>query len=268
VPLLAALYPIAAGVRVSAREAMSDYGLSKSHFGRGLLDRLLERVRGLSRPVLLSLRNTFRRKGRLALTLATLTLGGAIFIAVFSVRASLLLTLEDMFNYVDYDALVGFRRGYRVEQIEREALQVPGVVAAEAWRFDSARRIRPDDTESDSIYLRAPRADSELVHPTLVEGRWLLPEDEIAIVVNTNLLKDEPDVGLGSDLVLKIGNDETTWRVVGIIKGTPPVPMAYVNLPYYARLTGGVGRAGVVFVKTDRHDSAYQVQIAKALEDH
>src|SRR3712207_8326038 len=40
--------------------------------------RLLERVRGLSRPSLLSLRNTFRRKARLMLTLFTLTLGGAI----------------------------------------------------------------------------------------------------------------------------------------------------------------------------------------------
>ena len=43
----------------------------------------------LSRPLLLSLRNTFRRKGRLALTLATLTLAGAIFIGVFSIRSSL-----------------------------------------------------------------------------------------------------------------------------------------------------------------------------------
>jgi putative ABC transport system permease protein len=266
VPLLAALYPIVSGVRVSAREAMSDYGLSKGHFGRGLLDRLLEQVRVLSRPMLLSLRNTFRRKGRLALTLATLTLGGAIFIAVFSVRASLLLTLEDMFNYVDYDALVGFRRGYRIEQIEEVALQMPGVVAAEAWRFDSGRRIRPDDSESDTIWLRAPRTDSKLVHPTVVEGRWLLAEDENAIVVNTNLLKDEPDVQVGDDLVLEVGGDETTWQVVGIIKGTPPIPMVYVDLSYYSQVVGGVGRAGVVFVQSDQHDMTSQQQMAKALE--
>jgi putative ABC transport system permease protein len=223
-------------------------------------------VRVLSRPMLLSLRNTFRRKGRLALTLATLTLGGAIFIAVFSVRASLLLTLEDMFNYVDYDALVGFRRGYRIEQIEEVALQMPGVVAAEAWRFDSGRRIRPDDSESDTIWLRAPRTDSKLVHPTVVEGRWLLAEDENAIVVNTNLLKDEPDVQVGDDLVLEVGGDETTWQVVGIIKGTPPIPMVYVNLSYYSQVVGGVGRAGVVFVQSDQHDMTSQQQMAKALE--
>ncbi|MGD9146093.1 MAG: ABC transporter permease [Anaerolineae bacterium] len=268
VPILAALYPILSGVRVPAREAMSDYGLSNGRFGRGLLDRLLERVRGVSRPIMLSLRNTFRHKGRLVLTLITLTLGGAIFIAVFSVRASLLLTLDDILDYVEYDAYVIFRRGYRVDQIEREALRVPGVVAAEAWRFGNVRRVRPDDTESETILLRAPRADSDLVHPKLVEGRWLLPEDENAVVVNTFLLKDEPDVDVGDEITLKIEGRETTWRVVGIMTRTDPVPMAYVGFDYLAQIVGGVGRAGVLFVQTERHDAAFQAQVERALEQH
>jgi putative ABC transport system permease protein len=268
VPLLAALYPIVSGVRVTAREAMSDYGLGKSHFGRSFVDRLLEQMRGLSRPLLLSLRNTFRRKGRLVLTLLTLTLGGAIFVGVFSVRESLLLTLDGMYDYVQADAWVFFRRDYRIEQMEREALRVPGVVAAEAWRFNMARRERSDDTESEPINVYAPRADSDLVHPTLLEGRWLLPEDENAVVLNAFFLKDEPDVRLGDDIVLKIEGRETTWQVVGFVKGTPPVPMAYVNLDYFARVVGGVGRASVVFVQTESHDPAFQAQVEKALEDH
>jgi len=267
VPFLAALYPVVSAVRTTAARAMSDYGLSESAFGQGLLDRILERVRGLSRPMLLSLRNTFRRKGRLVLTLITLTLGGAIFIAVFSVRASLLDSLDDWFDYVDYDVLVGFRRAYRTDQLESEALRVPGVVAAEGWRFGNARRIRADGTESGDIWLRAPRPDSDLVHPTLADGRWLLPEDENAVVVNTYLLKDEPDVGVGDDIVLKIGEDELTWRVVGILSATPPAPMAYVNLPYFTQVTGGVGRSGVVFVVSKEHDVATQSRLALALEE-
>ncbi len=268
VPFLAALYPIVSAVRVTAREAMSDYGLGGGTFGGGIVDRLLEQVRGLSRPMLLSLRNTFRRKGRLALTLITLTLGGAIFIAVFSVRDSLMMTLEDMFDYVDYDALAGFRRAYRTEQIEQEALRVPGVVSAEGWRFSRVRRVRADDSESDDISLYAPRANSDLVHPTLVEGRWLVPEDENAIVINTQVLKEESDIALGDEIVVKLDGDETTWRVVGIIKGTPPIPMAYVNLPYFAQVVGGVGRSGMVFVQTAQHNAAFQTQVEKALEKH
>ena len=50
---------------------------------------LLNSIRGLSRPMQLSLRNTFRRRCRLALTLITLVLGGMLFMTVGSVRSSL-----------------------------------------------------------------------------------------------------------------------------------------------------------------------------------
>jgi len=56
------------GARVSIRQAISSYGLG-TRFGRGWLDRLLGQVRYLPRPMALSLRNTFRRKARVALTL-------------------------------------------------------------------------------------------------------------------------------------------------------------------------------------------------------
>jgi putative ABC transport system permease protein len=284
VPVLAALYPILSAVRVSAARAMSDYGISnlRTKLGRrrstatassgnapargpksaGMASRLL------SRPLLLSLRNTFRRRGRVALTLATLILAGGIFIAVFTVKDSLTLTLSDMYNYIEYDAYVSFKRPYRIDYLHDLALEVPGVKAAESWGFATTRRIRPDKSESDNIIMYAPNADSPLVHPTLVAGRWLLPADDNAIVVNTLFLKDEPDVKVGDEITLKISGDETKWTVVGIVKGTPPIAMAYTDYPYLAKLQGYVGRSSILFTVTDAHDGATQSQIAQALEDH
>ena len=267
VPLLASVYPIWAAVRVTAREAMTDVGVTDGHGEQGFMDRVLQSIRGLSRPLLLSLRNTFRRKGRLALTLTTLTLAGAIFVAVFSVRDSLLLTLDGMYDYISYDVLVSFRKAHRTDELESIALQAPGVVTAESWRFNMARRIHEDGTESDNFSISAPRLNSELVHPTIEEGRWLLPEDEQAVVVNTLLLRDEPDIHVGDEIVLKIEGEELTWRVVGIVSGTPPEPAVYVNLPHFAEQIGGSGRAGVVFVVTESHEPAEQARIAKLLED-
>ena len=276
VPLLASLYPIISAARITPHEAMSDFGLSSaratrrpSRFAlRGRVTAPFQLGRVIGRPTLLSLRNTFRRKGRLALTLATLILGGGIFIGVFSVRDSVLTTLDAMFNYVDYDAVLVFRRPYRIDQIEREARSVPGVVAAEGWRFDNARRMRPDDTESDPLFIRALPAQSALVRPRVVEGRWLLPEDENAVVINTMLLKNEPDIKVGDPLKLKIAGKETEWRVVGLVADTPPAPMLHVNYTYAARLMGEVDRAGVVIVVTEPRDAASQAQITKALEAH
>ncbi|HET7376762.1 MAG TPA: ABC transporter permease, partial [Anaerolineae bacterium] len=83
VPLLAALWPIYTGVRVTVREAISNYGIDMS-YGRGLLDRLLSRLRFLPRTVSLTIRNTFRRKGRVVLTELTLILAGIVFNMVAS----------------------------------------------------------------------------------------------------------------------------------------------------------------------------------------
>ena len=103
VPVLAALYPIVTAARITPREAMSDYGLATSRTrssGSAARSRASNCTCAYRSPgpTLLSLRNTFRRKGRLALTLATLILGGAIFIAVFSVRESVFKTLDNMYE--------------------------------------------------------------------------------------------------------------------------------------------------------------------------
>ena len=74
VPLVAALVPVWRGVRVTVREAIGSTGLADA-FGRSRVDRAIQRVRGLSRPTLLSIRNTFRRKSRLVVTMSALTIG-------------------------------------------------------------------------------------------------------------------------------------------------------------------------------------------------
>ena len=267
IPLAASLYPIWSAVRITAREAMTDVGVTDARHTGTYLNRALQSLRVISRPLMLSLRNTFRRKARLALTLATLTLAGATFVAVFSVRDSLMLTLDGMYDYISYDVLVSFSKAHRTNELENIALQTPGVQIAESWRFNSARRVYEDGSESDSFSISAPRLDSQLIHPTVQEGRWLLPKDEQAVVVNTLLLRDEPDIGIGDDIVLKIEGEELVWRVVGIVSGTPPNPTVYVNLPHFSEEIGGAGRAGVVFVVTNNHDAAEQERVAKLLEE-
>ncbi len=225
-------------------------------------------MRGLSRPLLLSLRNTFRRKGRLLLTLSTLVLGGAIFIAVLSVHASLLNTLDQALAYWGYDIEVRLARPYRIEQIEEEALRVPGVTGAESWIGSSARRVRDDGTESPSIFVLAPPADTEMIHPNLLEGRWLLPDDENAVVINSIVLDEDPDLGVGDSVTLTMEGRESQWTVVGLVQGVLSGPIAYANYPYFAREMRFVGRAGRVQLVTESHDPQEQLQIAAALTEH
>jgi putative ABC transport system permease protein len=274
VPVLASLYPFLANLRITAAEAMSTYRMSKGRFGIGLIDRLIAGSnlwfarRVLMRPWLLSLRNTFRNKGRLALTLITLTLAGATFVSVFSVRDSLLLTLDDMMALWNFDAVVALKRPYRTEKIEREAQRVSGVAKTDTWVQIPARRVRPDGDESGTIFLFAPRADSDLVHsPVIVQGRWLLPEDDNAVVVSTLMLKEEGDIALGDEIVLKVEGREKSYRIVGTCVGLM-IPMIYVNYPYVAHMTGSVGHASTILVQTEHQDPAAVAETLTALETH
>jgi putative ABC transport system permease protein len=238
------------------------------HFGRGVVDRLLLRVRGLPRPFLLALRSTFRRKGRLALTLAALTLGGAVFMTIFTVRGSLLGTLDDTVRYFDYDVQVQLAEPARADTVAAEVLRVQGTVAAEAWRFASALRMRPDGTESASLVIFGLPAETETVDPVVMEGRWLLPGEGNALVVTANLRRDEPDLRVGDTLTLRIAGRDTTWTLVGIVQSPTFAPFLYVDARTLGEVMGEADRAGMVMVKTVRHDGPAQAASARALRDH
>lgn len=268
VPLLAATWPVLSGTRLTVHQAMNSYGLGQGRFGTSGLDRLIARIRGLPRPLMLSLRNTFRRRGRLILTLITLTIASAIFVTVFSLRASLLQTLDDALNFWNYDVAIIFNRAYRIEQMEREALRVPGVTAAESWGISTVRRQRPDGKESAALTMYGLRPDTKLLRLTLLEGRWLMDGDENAIVVNTDFLRDESDVAVGDEITLKLRGRDTKWRVVGLVRGLLTGPILFANYPYLARSSGEMGRAGWLLATTEQKDAASQTQVVTALEEH
>jgi putative ABC transport system permease protein len=276
VPLAAALWPVWRGTGVTVREAMSDYGISSVE-AKGRVDRwvdaVLERMKKMPRPVLLSLRNTFRRKWRLALTLLTLTVAGTVFMAVFSVRASLYSTLDQALDYFRYDISVGFTQSYRTSRIEQEVMRVPGVKAVEAWGFTSGRILRDErrdseDEASKNVFIMAPPMGTKMVQPKIIDGRWLVPGDESALVVNTEVLKDSPQLKVGTPAVVKVGTRKLRFTVVGIAQSTLTGPFAYAP---YDWLTGAIqeaGRARSVQIVAYSADPKEQSALGRALEEH
>ncbi|MEM7129205.1 MAG: ABC transporter permease [Chloroflexota bacterium] len=265
-PLLASLYPLWKGTRITVREAMSDYGIGNQALGSTWSDRLLGQIRGISRPLLISFRNTFRRGGRLTLTLLVLILGGIIFITVSSIRLSLSNTLEDALQYWQFDIKVDFTRAYRISNIEEIAGTVPGVIDIESWGIQEARRIRTDDTESDSISISAPPADTQMINPRILAGRWLVPEDENAIVISQNVLKNEPDLEIGSRVTLLLNNQETIWRVVGVTQVIGQEQSAYINYPYFSQTLGMSRQASNVQITVAQTDTEDVLAVAQQLK--
>jgi putative ABC transport system permease protein len=222
----------------------------------------------------ISLRNTFRRKSRLTLTLITLSLASTIFIAIFSIRASLQQTLNDALSFFDYDVQVIFDQPYRTDRIRSELETIPGIDAVETWGFTSTRIVRPDGSESDNIVVYGPTYDSTMLAPIISEGRWLLPDDANAVVVNSDVVGNEEDVEgteadvkVGSEITLKINDKDTKWVVVGIIRGVLTGPNMFINFDYLARLTNAVDRASVSLVRLDDRSSVNQLRMGQIIEE-
>jgi putative ABC transport system permease protein len=112
----------------------------------------------------------------------------------------------------------------------------------------------------------APPAETRLVKPTVVRGRWLRATDQKAVVVNTLLLRDEPDLQIGSELVLKIEGREEPFEVVGVVTGGAMMPTIFVGYEDFARAAHRVGQADFAVIATEQHDLAFQQKVARAME--
>lgn len=268
VPLLAALVPVLGGARLTVRQAISNYGLNTAA-RPSLFDQLIESVRGLPRPLLLSLRNTFRRKGRLTLTLLTLVLGGAIFIAVFSVRESLHAEIGQTFAYYQSDVNVELVKPYPLTQLEEAVAGVAGVEDVEGWSTVRANVLHTDGINSDQILIYAPPSNTQLVEPVMTTGRWLLPTDDKAIVVDNHFVDLRPDVKVGDILQIRLGEQDIPFAVVGIFRmaGNAASPFTYINYETLAEINGVVGQVNSLRIVTDRHDTARQNEVLDEVQE-
>ena len=271
IPLLAAAWPVLRGTAVTTHAALNNTGMGQGYDSKGLMERLFTSVQEnlpVQRPLIISLRNTVRRKGRLILTLITLILGTALFISVLSVRDSVQSTLDNFLRFHEYDVRVNFSRPYRSAQLELLAQEVDGVVAVETWSSSSVRRVRPDGSDSESFALQAAPTNSAMMNPVLENGRWLTPEDEYAIVVNTDVIADEPDLQVGDELVLDNNGRETPWTIVGVTRSTAGGSAVYVSSEDYGYINRSIGQANSVRVIIQSHDATSQEAMASQLAAH
>ncbi len=284
IPLLVGLNPIIKGSKIKIQRALSNdlvqtetssnQVLEKQHPSETSLQGRINHFfskRGIHfpRPMLIAFRNIFRRKGRLILTLFTLTMGGAIFIAVFNVRVTLHDYIDQIGKYFTADLTMDFNQPYRLDKVELEALKVPGVVRTEGWAFAEGEALFPDGTTADNMVILAPPARSTLVSPILISGRWLQPGDEKSLTLSENILDKFPNLKPGEYIHMKVNGKEDDWLVVGIFKfvdqeGT----IAYSTYEYISHLTHLANKSYSFRVVTTSHDPAFQQLMSEKLDEH
>jgi putative ABC transport system permease protein len=283
VPIIAGLAPVISGSRITVLRALSgdvagDESKPHKHEEKvSWFDALLIRLtrmfaqRGIHfpRPFIISLRNTFRRRGRLLLTLFTLTMGGAIFIAVFNVRVTLHDYIGSIQNYFRADVTVDFDEPYRLREVEQFGLQVEGVRHVEGWQYTSIELLYPDDTVAENAFVMAPPAESELVTPLGLKGRWIDKDDVRKLAISEAALVPFPKLKPGDHLQIKIDGRKETWEVIGIFKFVDQQGIvAYVPYEYISQVANLANRAYSFRFVTDQHNRVYQDMMAEKLDDY
>ncbi len=234
-PVAAAAMPVLRGCRVTVGAALRDFGIRDGgpRAGHELMARL-----GIRRPLLLSLRNAFRRRQRMALTLATLAAGGAIYLGAINLRAAVAGSVDLLFATQRFDLALRLARPYPPQQLERLAARVPGVARAEAWAGACAALERADGSLGNAFPLTAPPVRTRLLVPRPERGRWLRPGDDHALVVNRRLLEEEPSLAPGREATLVVEGRRSRWRVVGTVDSGPTAG-AYVARESLLPTVGG-----------------------------
>ena len=267
-PLLAALIPLSAGMRITVREAISTYGLGGA---MGFINRLVANVRNVSYTVILTIGNTFRNQRRVVVIEIALVVAGAIFMMVLGVNDASDFTYDGKLKEVhNYQIAFSADRLTRIKRLEDTAYSIPGVVDVEAWQVagGSARPVTQADKEVTdariTVYGQPPETNFYL--PEIREGRWLQAGDTNAVVVGLQV-SGEKEWFVGDQIILTDNSDqEIVVEIVGIHFDPASGSSLHIPLETMQLEWGNFESANAIFARTGQTDSALQKETALAME--
>ncbi len=260
IPLLAMTVPILLASRQSARAAMQDAGI-----GAPVVSAWTTRWHaGENRPWTFALRNSFRRKGRLAVTLLGLGAGGAVLLTANNLYASLMGVIDTSIADRGQDLQVTVTRPMPSAELEALGRGLPGVAIAEAWQRATVEITPPAPATSQRALLSAFPVATQLKKLPIKAGRWPAPGESAMIVVTKPLQARMPALRVGAEVMLKYRDRETKVQVAGLVEEIAS-PVIYGDAALFELVTGVRDRATELRVKA--RDPQHLDPVVSALDD-
>lgn len=265
VPLGFALAPILGASRLTVRAALAG-DLGARPFGTRRFDRWLTRLDGVPRPLLLTLRTTFLRRGRLALTVFALALGGGAFMSALNLSEAWTRGVREDFERRRYDITAVFAQAQPIRTIDSLLVGQREIASAEYWPEAGAFLIGPEGVPGNSVSLLGARPEG-LLNLKLMAGRQLRISDTNAAVINQVIAARDPALRVGGTVRVRLKGRTLAFPIVGIVKELAPTPVVYLPPGAVLAAAGRDGRTGrSMRIVSRRHDDAGQRAAAAALE--
>jgi putative ABC transport system permease protein len=237
VPVLAALVPVYNGTKVTILQAMTDLGIS-TRYGTGRTARV---VSALHLPINLrqALSNILQKKGRLTMTITTLTLAAAAFMGVYAVFSSLSKVINSIYDAFGYQIQVSPAELQDYNQIKALILNnVPDVQDVYPGVGISLEVEGYKDQQLGANQLGITGLDPST--PTfafnLKAGTGWKDDPNRPGIIITSSVADKLGKKVGDKLAVTVAGKTTQLDIIGIDKFT--FDAAFMEWQSLARLSG------------------------------
>jgi len=248
-PVIFSLPALLKGVNISVYDALSDYGITQNTSGRKT-----DAVSRLKIPnrFILALRNTMRRKKRMAIIVFTLALGVSIFSSGFNVEKSLQVLLADYLDAMRYDVQVLLGEEMKKEDAIQPFKSIMNVSRIDVWNGGRGGIQSGFVSTKEGVGIVSVPYDIDLLKMKIIEGRWLDGAGKPEIVMNTQAMEKYNNPSVGSEQVLTINGKALNVKIVGVAEEMEK-PKIYMDKDLYDPVTNPEHLINnVIFVAEDR----------------
>lgn len=248
IPLIAAAFPVIRGSRISVKNALDNYGVAQGNMGNKSWAVRFSKLDFFSETFRLSIRNVFRQRSRLTMTLGLLAAGGAMFMTAMNVSKAWEANLKRIYTQRLYDLEVRLNSSVPTDSLLDKIMAVPGVSVAEGWSHsptsiskDNAFEVTHTypDKGHGSFTMQALPIPTKMLNLTVVEGRWLTNKESNDVVLNQAA---RGSLKIGERVLLSIDGKPWEWNVIGFTEDVGSPATAYVSLEVFSRRTNTVSQ--------------------------
>ena len=248
IPLIAAAFPVIRGSRISVKNALDNYGVAQGNMGNKSWAVRFSQLDFFSETFRLSIRNVFRQRSRLTMTLGLLAAGGAMFMTAMNVSKAWEANLKRIYTQRLYDLEVRLNSSVPTDSLLDKIMAIPGVSVAEGWSHsptsiskDNAFEVTHTypDKGHGSFTMQALPIPTKMLNLTVVEGRWLTNKESNDVVLNQAA---RGSLKIGERVSLSIDGKPSEWNVIGFTEDVGSPASAYVSLEVFSRRTNTVSQ--------------------------
>ena len=249
IPVIAAAFPVIRGSRISVRNALDNHGVDIQNVNANSWTMKLSQFNFISETLLLSIRNVFRQRSRLYMTLGLLATGGAMFMMALNVSEAWNENLKQIYTQRLYDLEVKLNNSIDANSILEKIRKIPGVRVAEGWNYSPTSVSKDNSIEVTQTYpdkghgsftMLALPIPTQLLNLSVVEGKWLHNSSMNDVVLNQSA---RGSLKIGDHVSLSIDGVATDWHAIGFTEDVGSPATAYVSYEVLSKIMNTTNKA-------------------------